>query len=471
MTSKPLQPETPADYAVYASQGRWICAPHLTLVNRELMDLTVHDKSDILIIDMPPRHGKSEFGSKYFPGWYVGKFPHKRVIFTAYGAEFAGEWGRHVRDLTNEYGPECFGVTTRQDTRSASRWHTRHGGGMTTAGVGGPITGKGADLLIIDDPIKNAEEAVSGKFREKVWQWFVSTALTRLEPGGKIVIIMTRWHPDDLVGRLVKRLDEIDSGKRIRTVKLPAIALENDPLGRKPGEALWPQRYNTTALRSTRLTIGEYWWSAMFQQTPRNPEGTEWPDDYFVGVGFKNWPEHYETEVRMISMDPSKGKSDDSGDYSSFCVGYGNTQNLYVSCMMRRIPIKMIAKTFVQLAHQHKCHVGCLETNQFQELLKEPIEKECERLGFGMRLVEMQNMGNKIVRIRTLSESLALKEIRFREGIPGVQLLLDQLRDFPMGEFDDGPDSLEMIHRLWRREVGKPDNSGWVSGRIFTPGT
>jgi predicted phage terminase large subunit-like protein len=137
---------------------------------------------------------------------------------------------------------------------------------MVTAGVGGPITGRGADVFIIDDPVKNAEDAHSLTIRNKQWEWFQSVAYSRLEPGAAIILMMTRWHEDDLAGRILEQVRA--GGEDWEVIKLPAIAKENDPLGRKPGEALWPERYDETRLAEIKRAVGSYWWSAQYDQEP-----------------------------------------------------------------------------------------------------------------------------------------------------------------------------------------------------------
>ncbi len=212
----------PAEFAHRASGGRWICAPHLELLNRSLMDVA-SGVIKRLMICMPPRHGKSEFTSKYFPAWYLGTFPDRRIILTSYEAEFAKEWGRKVRDILQEHGQSYFGVSVRPDTSAANRWNlTGRAGGMVTSGVGGPITGKGADLLIIDDPVKNAEEADSETYRNRAWEWYTSTAYTRLEPGGALILIQTRWHEDDLAGRILEAME--GGGEQWHVLSLPALS-------------------------------------------------------------------------------------------------------------------------------------------------------------------------------------------------------------------------------------------------------
>lgn len=235
-----------------------------------------------LIVSMPPRHGKSEFISKYFPAWYLGVFPERRVILTSYEAGFAATWGRKARDLLEQFGTSVFGCSIQQSSSAADRWDLQDSaGGMNTAGVGGPLTGKGAHLLIVDDPIKNAEEAMSETIRARQKDWWRSTAYTRLEPGASVVIVATRWHEDDLSGWL---LDEMRAGgERWETLNLQAIAEEGviDPIKRKPGEALWPARYDAKRLTEIRKTLGEFWFAALYQGMPRPAEGNKFKKQWF----------------------------------------------------------------------------------------------------------------------------------------------------------------------------------------------
>jgi predicted phage terminase large subunit-like protein len=229
---------------------------------------------------MPPRHGKSEFTSKYFPAWYLGTFSDRRVILTSYEADFAASWGRKVRDILDEAGPEYFGVSVRPDSSAADRWDVvGHDGGMNTAGVGGPITGKGAHLLLIDDPVKNAEEANSPTYREKAWEWFKSTAYTRLEPGAAIILIQTRWHEDDLAGKVLSHAKA--TGEAWDVLNLSAVAGKDDPLGRAPGAALWPARYDEVALAKIKLAIGSYWFAALYDGSPQPAEGNKFKRPWF----------------------------------------------------------------------------------------------------------------------------------------------------------------------------------------------
>ncbi len=219
-----------------------------------------------LIVSMPPRHGKSSLLSHWTPVWYLARWPHKRVGLASYGADFAATWGRRARDSISE-NPQM-GLEVRTDLSSASHWELTAGGGMMTAGVGGPFTGHGFDLLIVDDPVKNRQEANSAVYREHAWEWWTSTARTRLEPSGSIIVIMTRWHESDLVGRLLA-----DGGEDWEHIRLPALAEENDPLGRAEGVPLWPGRYGIDALAILRKSVGLSDWAGLFQQRPEPRSG------------------------------------------------------------------------------------------------------------------------------------------------------------------------------------------------------
>ena len=264
------QTATPALFAIHVSQNRWYPADHLLLLSNKLVEVA-DGKIDRLMVTMPPRHGKSEKISKYFPAWYLGHKPDNRIILTSYESDFAATWGWKARNILSEYGPSLFGVSVSKESGARNRWDiTNHDGGMVTAGVGGPITGKGAHIFIIDDPIKNNEDAKSKVKRDKIYDWYRSTALTRLEPGGAMIIIQTRWHEDDLTGRLLQEMEQ--GGDQWEIVNFPAIAEDNDILGRQPGDALFPMRYSVEDLERIKRTLGSYWWSALYQQKP-HPDG------------------------------------------------------------------------------------------------------------------------------------------------------------------------------------------------------
>lgn len=256
---------------------------HLQVLNDALMDVAAGDCQRLAIF-MPPRHVKSTMASRNFPAWYLGRFAKRRLLLTSYEAEFAATWGGKARAILEAYGPSVFGVEMKGDQRARNSWQLTNGSEMMTAGVGGSLTGRGANVLIIDDPVKNETQAFSALYRERMWDWYQSTAYTRLEPGGSVILIQTRWHEDDLAGRILGSAKE--TGEKWRVLSFPALAREDDALGRKPGEALWPGRYNAEALEAIRKTVGTYWWNALYQQEPSLPEG-----NLFKREWWKFWTE------------------------------------------------------------------------------------------------------------------------------------------------------------------------------------
>jgi hypothetical protein len=204
---------------------------------------------DRLMIFMPPRHGKSELASRKFPARYLGKHPGRQVIAASYNSDLATDFGRDVRNLmaSPEYAEVFPGVGLRPDSKAADRMNTTQGGAYFAAGVGTATTGRGAHLGIIDDPFKDREDADSENQRERVWNWYRSTFFTRLMPGGAVVLIQTRWHEDDLAGRLLEQDGRLEDGGEWDVLELPAIS---------GGKALWPEWYDVPALERIKATIG-----------------------------------------------------------------------------------------------------------------------------------------------------------------------------------------------------------------------
>lgn len=219
-----------------------------------------------LIIEAPPRHGKSVEVSHWNPIWLLDNLPHKRVILASYGAELAEHFGRNVR---NEFATNPNLVTTlREDSKAAGRWNTPQGGGMLCTGVGGAVTGFGGDLVLIDDPLKNWEEAHSAIIRDRTNDWICSTLYSRLEPGATIVLAQQRMNEDDPAGHLIAHHSD-----KWDVIRLPALAEAGDIMGRAEGEALCPERYSVADLKLTRAAMISAAWDAMYQQSPRQVGG------------------------------------------------------------------------------------------------------------------------------------------------------------------------------------------------------
>ncbi|WP_228994405.1 terminase large subunit domain-containing protein [Streptomyces sp. DH8] len=269
---------SPGSMAVTLTEGTELQAPHLALID-QLFQRMAQGESIKALITLPPRHGKSQRAARWAPLWYMAQHPDHRIMIASYGADLAVEHSRWIRDAINTYGPRI-GLALHAGSKAAHRFELadpktgeRLRGGLVAAGVGGGLTGKGAHLAIVDDPIKDAADAESPTLRRRLWSWWTAVINTRLEPTGSILVIQTRWHEQDLAGRLLEGEDADDWIK----LDLPAICdSEDDPLGRPIGSALWPARFGRRTLAKFRRAVGERVWWSLYQQKPRPLEGGVW---------------------------------------------------------------------------------------------------------------------------------------------------------------------------------------------------
>jgi len=408
---------------------------------------------------MPPRHGKSEYSSQILPAWFMGTFPRKSVIITGYNTDFVKGFGGVCRDRLNKFGEADFGVRLTNRQAGKGNWQVidregDYGGWCRSVGLGGAITGRGADLLVMDDVIKNAEEAYSERVRETTWQWFETTALTRVEAGGAIIGVMTRWHKDDLFGRLIRHYDE--KGIAYHRVRMPAIAKADDPLGRLPGDPLWPQRWPLEELEVKRKSMSTYAWSALFDQDPKDHENTQWPWEYFedILVDPHEWPSVFEESC--VAVDPSLGNDQRKGDYSAVIFTGKSKGKYYVDADIRRRPPSEIVDAALSMAKRHGAKRIGYESNHFQSMLGEVFAERMRATGIRCPVWAIHSSKNKVQRItETLDSFLRDREFRILRS-ESADLLIQQMRDFPTAEHDDGPDALQMtIELLYKVAIGE----------------
>lgn len=270
---------SPLTMATALSGGKWKPYRHLQLLDATLLRFILADEADLLLVELPVRHGKSVYISKWTAAWYVSRWPDRTVAIASHGAQFAAKWGGAARSVIEEHAG-YLGVRVNPSSSAKDNWELAgyDGSGVWTAGVLGGIIGKGYHLGIVDDPMKAAKDANSQHMRDEVWDWWQGTWLSREEPGVKRVIVMSRWHSDDLIGRL----EDNPEGQRIIRLRLPALAEEDDPMGREQGEALCPERYTSERLEQFRASRGPYRFAAQYQQSPI-PDGGQMLDPGAVG--------------------------------------------------------------------------------------------------------------------------------------------------------------------------------------------
>jgi hypothetical protein len=396
--------------------------------------LTRVEKGEVkrLMIFVPPRHGKSELSSIKFPAWYLGRHPDKEVITSSYSAELAQDFGYKTRNLVDiqEY-QDIFNTKLRDDSKSKAKWLTGEGGGYTATGVGGAITGRGADLAVIDDPFKNREEAESKTIRDKVYNWYTSTLYTRLEKNGAIILILTRWHKDDLAGRLLKAMEE--GKEHWEVVQFPAIAVKDEE-HRKKGEPLWEEKYNLDTLENIKSTIGLYDWNALYQQTPVSSETQEFKESFWQYRDL----EHVLSlnTYRTLSIDTAISQKA-SADFTGLCLNFTDTENKWnIKSWKEKIsPLELIDLMF-NLHEQYRIDKIGIEKTIYLQAIQPFLEEEMRRRNRFLPIVELDhNQTAKETRIRALLPRYESKSIYHIKGACN-DLEEDQV-SFPKGVHDD----------------------------------
>lgn len=380
---------------------------------------------DRLMIFMPPRHGKSELASKRFPAWCLGRKPTRQIIAASYNSDLANDFGRNVRNIVAEpeFGQVFPGVSLATDSAAANRMNTNHGGAYVAAGVGTAVTGRGAHIALIDDPFKDREEADSERRRELVWDWYRSTLYTRLMPGGAIVLIQTRWHEDDLAGRLLEQeRDQWD------VLELPAISDQ--------GKALWPEWYDETALGRIKATIGPREWSALYQQRPQPDEGTFFKREWFGAWDSLPALRYYGTSDYAVT--------DGGGDYTVHRVwGVDHQGNLYrVDGWRGQTTSDEWIERKLDLIAKHKplCWFG--EGGVIQKAIEPMLKRRMLERRVHCRLEWLPSVSDKPTRARSFQAMAATGRVKFERDADLSEFLV-----FPAGKHDDDVDTASLIGR------------------------
>lgn len=257
-----------------AMQPDYKVGKHHKILANLLMDIA-EGKKDRICVNMPPRHGKSQLVSIYFPAWFIGRYPNKKVLMVSHTTDLAVDFGRKVRNLIDSepYRKIFPTVYLAADSKSAGRWNTNAGGEYFACGVGSALAGRGADLLLVDDP-HNEQDIINGNFDvfDKAYEWFTYGARTRLMPGGRVAIIQTRWHLDDLTGRVLKDMHN-ENADQYNVVEFPAILdVQDKETGEITEKALWPEFFDIPALLRTKASMPVFQWNAQYQQNPTAEE-------------------------------------------------------------------------------------------------------------------------------------------------------------------------------------------------------
>lgn len=424
--------EAQTDLAMYASAmwPKFECASHHRLIIEEL-ERVERGEVDRLMIFMPPRHGKSLITSQLFPSWYLGRNPSKSIILASYGAELALDFGRRVRGFVTDgmhrriFPGPATGI--EDDNAAAHRFGLRGGGAFYAVGAGGPITGRGADLLLIDDPIKSREVAYSAAERRSLQQWYESVAYTRLQPGGAIVLIQTRWHMDDLAGWLMREHAE----ENWRVVSLPAEAELNDPLDRQEGKALWPEKYPIESLERIREAIGTASWTALYQQRPTLEEG-----GIFKLAWFKTFADPPSVANAVMSIDCAF-KTGKENDYSVILVMGALDNGFFLFHVSRgRWEFGELERQVMALADIWKPRVLLIEDAASGQSLIQTLVSDTR-----LPVQPIKPLGDKQSRAHAISPLVESGRIYLPAQSAWGRDFLDELTSFPAAPHDDQVDA------------------------------
>lgn len=305
---------------VGTGDGPWMHSPHLDLLCDKVEEAVQwvgenHTTRKLIMVNMPPRFGKSQVVTRCTPTYFLGKHPDKEMITTSHTATLAKSFSRDARDIFTQYGEDLFGIRLDKGSTSTTEWHIEGHSGKMQAGAMGSVIGQGASLIIVDDPIREMEDAESPVMQEKLLSRFKSSIWSRLAPGGAIIIVMSRWHTKDLIGQL---LDEAKvSGVEWEVINFPVTAVEDDILGRTVGDTLWPDRYSAEEIAQIRAVIAnERIWQACWMQDPRTDKsGALWKIGLIESLRVHFNPIPYRTVVTWDPATTSNKKSDAHGIY------------------------------------------------------------------------------------------------------------------------------------------------------------
>ena len=432
---------SPATLANRVSNGDWIPARHLLYLSKIIAHRLTRGGAR-LIISLPPRHGKSELISHWTSIWCLDKYPHWELILASYGADLATDFGRKVRDTILMDadpldGEGLLNCRINPNSTQVGRWHTTEGGGMRSVGVGGTMYGRGAHTLMIDDYFKNPEEAMSETHREKVFEWFTTIAMSRLAPGGNAIIIATRWHKDDLSGRLLRL-----PNSRWEEISIPVYAVDDgeDLLGRMPGEVLWPERYNDDAIMELKETMSSYFFSAIMMQDPKPSQSMSF-DPKSVKMIAENHLPDVQFLKRVRSWDLAGTEDDGDWTVGTLVAKDVRNNNFYI---LDRERVRFKPGGVKALVHATAEHDGIQVRIVIEQEPGSAGKAVCEQYMTDLpeySVHGVKHTGDKMVRLDPFFAAAEHGRV-YMVVAPWNEEMKDELVEMPDGKFDDQADTL-----------------------------
>jgi predicted phage terminase large subunit-like protein len=426
-------------YLEYTHNGNYIPAKYNKVICDKLEEVE-RGNCKRLMIFLPPRLGKSMTVSESFPSWFIGKNPERRVIEACYGDSLARKFGQRNKDKIVEFGKDIFDIELRYDKSSKANWElNEHRGGMIASGIGGTITGEGADLLVIDDPYKNREQADSPTYRDKIWDEWQNTLFTRLTTDGRVILIMTRWHHDDLAGRLLKKEPE-----KWDVINIPAIAEDEDNLlDRDIGEPICPKLgFDLDWADETKEAVGSKVWAALYQQRPSVETGD---------ILKEHWWNYYDSLPKkfdeMIQSWDCNFKGKDGNSYVVCEIWGRKGANKYLIDMMReRLDFPALIQAFKNYTNKYPgAKAKLIEDKANGPAVIQSLENKIAGI------IPISPKGSKVSRANVVSPEVESGNIYLPDPLnkPWVEDFLEECKSFPNGANDDMVDSFtQAIERL-----------------------
>lgn len=424
----------------------YVVAPHHAKLAALLMDIAA-DKKDRVAVSVPPRHGKSHLVSTMFPAWFLGKYPNKKVLMVSNTTDLAVDFGRKVRNIIadEKYLAIFPAVTLSQDSKSAGRWSTNSNGEYFACGVGSALAGRGADLLLIDDP-HDEQDLLAGNFDalEKTYQWYMFGARTRLMSGGRVAIIHTRWHQDDLIGHLVKDGANNPKADQYEVFEFPAIL--------PSGKALWPEKFDLTALERTKASMPAYQWNAQYMQTPTAEEAAiikrEW---------WRPWTasEPPQCDYIIMALDAA-AESHNRADFTAITTwGVFSDDNLTEGAahiiLLNAINVRV---EFPELKDLALREYKDWEPDSFiveKKSAGTQLYQELRRVGVMVQeFTPGRNTGDKVARVNAISDIIRSGMVWYPQGRRWAEDVIEQCVSFPYGSNDDIVDTVSMALARFR---------------------